>query len=195
MKKLILLVILLFTIIVEGQININGFGKLQLGMTIEEVLKIRDENVVFKPSYNINSNYYDYYSDDDMDHSFIFHYNKCMSNSVTIFGLSIVDGLVVNATLLFHNKKVYSIIIRSNKTFVDLITFKYGNPEYISEVKRMFKEGSWYTTNNIELYLNWGDVILTDTKLYDIVKREYYLQTEIKKEEENKRKIELMNKL
>lgn len=204
MKKLILIVIILFTITMESQIKINGFGKLQLGMTSEEVFNLNNNKTkVYTDSIDKHFNFCGFEQTEEF-----MKFNGSEVKYYYIHSLPITEEISINVLLGFYEDKLFSILINNlgSSNILELILDKYGKPTitYRDNLKKFISKNIneyrdyWVTTPNVEfsIYVYCSNNIsLTDMKTYDILNGEYKNSRKIIKDWEKKEKQKILDKL
>jgi hypothetical protein len=170
MKKLLMVTMITLTSLTSfGQIQkINGFGKLQLGMSVSDIPELSNAKIV-ETDDEYFDNVYENRSDkvyeariDTIDLYARFATKSKKERIFQIGQISITNDITLeNTTLKFFNDKLYSVEVNDTK-LDELLTLKYGKPkERIIEKAHTFQNGfgakfvktdikrehTWNTTN------------------------------------------------
>ncbi len=223
MKKILFLQIFL-VIFSSGysQLKINGFGKIQLGLKIDEIPELANsvlidnqDDFIRKVYRNTETNIvYELKSDTTEPYPTF----GSLSNRVRIFQ---IGEYVVNENIKFQNirlnffeGKLYEIIVPGSE-IDELLTTKYGKPKStLKEVSHTFVNGlgnkfikkdqtftNTYTTNNtnvscINLLMSWYDSKGERNFLQETTIKNILTSKQVQIDEENARKrIENRNEL
>jgi hypothetical protein len=165
MKKLLVLIAgVLLSVSSYGQTKINGFGKIQLGMSVSDLPELSNSKLVttetdyFNKVYrNVTSSSYETISDTTKKYQSFGSLDK----RVRIFQigrLQLTDKIILSdVTLKFFNDKLYSINV-NDKQLDELLTTKYGTPkEDIKTKENTFQNsyGAKFVKTDLTKTHNW----------------------------------------
>lgn len=139
--------ILFFTLTTSAQNKITGFGKLQLGMSVNDIpelskaKKVTTSDQYYKSVYNnISKNVYEVVCDTTEKYPYGSYDTRVREFQIGKY--NVTESIeVTDITLKFFNDKLYSIDIKDSK-LKELLTAKYGDGKLTSkEEDHTFQNG------------------------------------------------------
>ena len=164
MKKLLVVTMVFASFISYGQNKITGFGRIQLGMSVNELTELSDAKLAGDDEYfskvyeNTTKNVYEAKLD-TLSRSSSF---TTRTNKVRVFQvgqIKLTDNITLkDVTLKFFNDKLYSIQIKDDQ-IDDLITTKYGEGKVQTETKdHTFQNGygAKFVKTDLKKEITWN---------------------------------------
>ena len=164
MKKLLVFSMVLVSFVSYGQQKITSFGKLQLGMSVNDMTELSNAKYIKQSEYfdkvyeNKTINVYEAQLDTlKRGLSFV-----TTSTNVRIFQIGqvkLTDNITLkDVTLKFYNDKLYSIQVKDNQ-IDDLLTTKYGQGKEDVETKdHTFQNGygAKFVKTDLKKEITWN---------------------------------------
>jgi hypothetical protein len=163
-KTMMVLLFASVTMISFGQQKITGFGRMQLGMSVNELTELSEAKLVGDDEYfnkvyeNTTKNVYEAKLD-TISRSSSF---TTRTNKVRVFQvgqIKLTDNITLkDVTLKFFNDKLYSIQIKDDQ-IDDLITTKYGEGKAQTETKdHTFQNGygAKFVKTDLKKEITWN---------------------------------------
>ena len=140
MKKLLVLTLVFVSFVSYGQNKINSFGRLQLGMSVNDVPELSNAKFIKSSEYfdNVYENKTDNVYESQLDTLKRGSNFVTTSTNVRIFQIGrikLTDNIILkDVTLKFYNDKLYYIQVKDDQ-IDDLLTTKYGQGKEEVETK------------------------------------------------------------
>jgi hypothetical protein len=177
MKKVLMVTMITLTSFIGfGQQKISGFGKLQLGMSVNDIpeltnsIEVKNSNdYIMKVYQNTSNKVYEVFADTTDKYNTMGSFDK----RVRVFHLgnyNVTENInIKDVDLKFFNNKLYSIHVGDYK-IDELLTTKYGEP------KKDFEEKEKYYTNGYGMKITKKDQTFKHTYNTNIPNVECYYE-------------------
>lgn len=188
MKNLVLtLTITLISLVSNAQTQITGFGRLQLGMSVNDISELVDAKTISNEREYLSKVYknkgYSVYEAqiDTLNKYPMFATHSKNVRKFQLGQIKLTDNITLtDVELSFYNDKLYSIQINDDK-IDELIIAKYGEGKVTTETKDHTYQngyGAKFIKTDLKKEINWNTNV-TENKCYYITNYWYNSKGEI----------------